>query len=113
MTFYNGCAYNVTSPLVVFNCFEFGTLWDGFLENPAPNPTQYQTGPIFGQTLPGYCEMWMNRGAAGNVQMFPGETVNILYAWAYDFRPCIEELHFSNSNSYIRGNNTCVPAATI
>ncbi|CAI7888394.1 unnamed protein product [Closterium sp. NIES-53] len=40
MTFYNGCAYNVTSPLRVFQCFNFGNVWEGILDNPAPNPTQ-------------------------------------------------------------------------
>ncbi|CAI5955064.1 unnamed protein product [Closterium sp. NIES-64] len=56
MTFYNGCAYNVTSPLRVWQCFNFDNVWEGILDNPAPNPTQYQTGNIFVQALPGYCE---------------------------------------------------------
>ncbi|CAI7778401.1 unnamed protein product [Closterium sp. NIES-54] len=55
MTFYNGCAYNVTSPLRVFQCFNFGNVWEGILDNPAPNPTQYQQGEIFVQTTPGSC----------------------------------------------------------
>ncbi|CAI7845456.1 unnamed protein product [Closterium sp. NIES-53] len=106
MTFYNGCAYNVTSPLRVFQCFNFGNVWEGILDNPAPNPTQYQQGEIFVQTTPGYCEMRMNRGASGTLQMLPGETVNIVYAYLWDFRPCVQELRFGNGNSYSMTNTT-------
>ncbi|CAI5531532.1 unnamed protein product, partial [Closterium sp. Naga37s-1] len=114
MTFYNGCAYNVTSPLRVWQCFEFNNVWEGILANPAPNPTQYQTGDIFVQTTPGYCEMQMNRGASGTLQMLPGETVNIVYAWTGDFRPCVQELRFGNGNSYSMTNTTeCQTAAVI
>ncbi|GJP40927.1 hypothetical protein CLOM_g589 [Closterium sp. NIES-68] len=115
MSFYNGCAYNATSPLRVALCSNFNNVWDGSLDNPAPNPTQYQMGPIFGQSSGGYCEMWMNRGASGNVQMFPGETVNIVYAWTYAFLPCAQELRFSNGNSFSMTNNNteCVPATII
>ncbi|CAI5495962.1 unnamed protein product [Closterium sp. Naga37s-1] len=114
MTFYNGCAYNVTSPLRVWQYFNFGNVWEGILDNPDPNPSQYQTGYIFVQTTPGYCEMHMNRGANGDVQMFPGETVNIVYAWTGDFRPCAQELRFSNGNSYSLTNTTeCQTAAVI
>ncbi|CAI7892969.1 unnamed protein product [Closterium sp. NIES-53] len=81
MTFYNGCAYNVTSPLRVWQCFEFNNVWEGILANPAPNPTHYRTGDIFVQTTPGYCEMQMNHSASGTLQMLSGETVNIVYAW--------------------------------
>ncbi|CAI7835853.1 unnamed protein product [Closterium sp. NIES-53] len=114
MTFYNGCAYNVTSPLRVFQCFNFGNVWEGILDNPAPNPTQYQQGEIFVQTTPGYCEMRMNRGASGTLQMLPGETVNIVYAYLWDFRPCVQELRFGNGNSYSMTNTTeCQLAAVI
>ncbi|GJP40960.1 hypothetical protein CLOM_g613 [Closterium sp. NIES-68] len=114
MTFYNGCAYNVTSPLRVWKCFNFNNIWDGSLDNPTPNPSQYQLGPIFGQSSPEYCEMWMNRGASGDVQMFPGETVNVLYAWTHAFLPCAHDLHFSNGNTYSMTNTTdCVEAETI
>ncbi|CAI5502882.1 unnamed protein product [Closterium sp. Naga37s-1] len=106
MTFYNGCAYNVTSPLRVWQCFNFYNIWEGVLANPAPNPTQYQTGDIFVQTTPGYCEMRMNRGASGKLQMLPGETVNIVYAHLWDFRPCVQELRFGNGNSYSMTNAT-------
>ncbi|CAI5520989.1 unnamed protein product [Closterium sp. Naga37s-1] len=106
MTFYNGCAYNVTSPLRVWQCFNFYNIWEGVLDNPAPNPTQYQQGEIFVQTLPGYCEMRMNRGASGKLQMLPGETVNIVYAHTWDFRPCVQELRFGNGNSYSMTNTT-------
>ncbi|CAI5527085.1 unnamed protein product [Closterium sp. Naga37s-1] len=106
MTFYNGCAYNVTSPLRVWQCFNFYNIWEGVLDNPAPNPTQYQQGEIFVQTLPGYCEMRMNRGASGTLQMLPGETVNIVYAHLWDFRPCVQELRFGNGNSYSMTNTT-------
>ncbi|CAI5498382.1 unnamed protein product [Closterium sp. Naga37s-1] len=106
MTFYNGCAYNVTSPLRVWQCFNFYNIWEGVLANPAPNPTQYQTGDIFVQTTPGYCEMRMNRGASGKLQMLPGETVNIVYAHLWDFRPCVQELRFGNGNSYSMTNTT-------
>ncbi|CAI7906614.1 unnamed protein product [Closterium sp. NIES-54] len=84
MTFYNGCAYNVTSPLRVWQCFNFYNIWEGVLANPAPNPTQYKTGDIFVQTLPGYCEIRMNRGASGKLQILPRETVNIVYAHTWD-----------------------------
>ncbi|CAI5988597.1 unnamed protein product [Closterium sp. NIES-65] len=114
MTFYNGCAYNVTSPLRVWQCFNFGNVWEGILDNPAPNPTQYQQGEIFVQTTPGYCEMRMNRGASGTLQMLPGETVNIVYAYLWDFRPCVQELRFGNGNSYSMTNTTeCQLAAVI
>ncbi|CAI5480789.1 unnamed protein product [Closterium sp. Yama58-4] len=113
MTFYNGCAYNVTSPLRVYACFNFNNIWEGILDNPAPNPTQYQTGDIFVQTSPGYCEMRLNRGATGTLQMLPGETVNILYAWTSDFRPCVQELRFGNGNSYSMTNNTECKTATV
>ncbi|CAI5508204.1 unnamed protein product [Closterium sp. Naga37s-1] len=106
MTFYNGCAYNVTSPLRVFYCFNFGNVWEGILDNPDPNPSQYQQGEIFVQTTPGYCEMCMNRGASGTLQMLPGETVNIVYAYTWDFRPCVQELRFGNGNSYSMTNTT-------
>ncbi|CAI5518514.1 unnamed protein product [Closterium sp. Naga37s-1] len=106
MTFYNGCAYNVTSPLRVFQCFNFGNVWEGILDNPDPNPSQYQQGEIFVQTTPGYCEMRMNRGASGTLQMLPGETVNIVYAYLWDFRPCVQELRFGNGNSYSMTNTT-------
>ncbi|CAI5479980.1 unnamed protein product [Closterium sp. Yama58-4] len=114
MTFYNGCAYNVTSPLRVYQCANFGNVWEGSLDNPAPNPTQYQTGDIFVQSSMGYCEMRMNRGATGTVQMFPGETVNILYAWTSDWCPCASELRFSNGNSYSMADvSECQAAAVI
>ncbi|CAI5960879.1 unnamed protein product [Closterium sp. NIES-65] len=114
MTFYNGCAYNVTSPLRVWQCFNFGNVWEGSLDNPDPNPSQYQTGDIFVQSSPGYCEMHMNRGVSGTLQMLPGETVNIVYAWTGDFRPCAQELRFSNGNSYSMTNTTdCQIAAVI
>ncbi|CAI5481419.1 unnamed protein product [Closterium sp. Yama58-4] len=106
MTFYNGCAYKVTSPLRVWQCFNFGNVWEGVLSNPAPNPTQYQTGDIFVQTLPGYCEMRLNRGASGKLQMLPRETVNIVYAYTWDFRPCVQELRFGNGNCYSMTNTT-------
>ncbi|CAI7867535.1 unnamed protein product [Closterium sp. NIES-53] len=102
MTFYNGCAYNVTSPLRVWQCFNFYNIWEGVLAN----PTQYQTGDIFVQTLSGYCEMRMNRGASGKLQMLPKETVNIVYAHTWDFRPCVQELRFGNGNSYSMTNTT-------
>ncbi|CAI5498380.1 unnamed protein product [Closterium sp. Naga37s-1] len=76
------------------------------LANPARYPTQYQTGDIFVQTTPGYCEMRMNRGASGKLQMLPGETVNIVYAHTWDFRPCVQELRFGNGNSYSMTNTT-------
>ncbi|CAI5999857.1 unnamed protein product [Closterium sp. NIES-64] len=114
MTFYNGCAYNVTSPLRVWQCFNFGNAWEGILDNPDPNPSQYQQGEIFVQTTPGYCEMRMNRGASGTLQMLPGETVNIVYAYLWDFRPCVQELRFGNGNSYSMTNTTeCQLAQTI
>ncbi|CAI5531611.1 unnamed protein product [Closterium sp. Naga37s-1] len=114
MTFYNGCAYNVTSPLRVWQCFNFGNVWEGILDNPDPNPSQYQQGEIFVQTTPGYCEMRMNRGASGTLQMLPGETVNIVYAYLWDFRPCVQELRFGNGNSYSMTNTTeCQLAQTI
>ncbi|CAI5531642.1 unnamed protein product [Closterium sp. Naga37s-1] len=114
MTFYNGCAYNVTSPLRVWQCFNFGNVWEGILDNPDPNPSQYQQGEIFVQTTPGYCEMRMNRGASGTLQMLPGETVNIVYAYLWDFRPCVQELRFGNGNSYSMTNTTeCQLAAVI
>ncbi|CAI5999863.1 unnamed protein product [Closterium sp. NIES-64] len=114
MTFYNGCAYNITSPLRVWQCFNFGNVWEGILDNPDPNPSQYQQGEIFVQTTPGYCEMRMNRGASGNLQMLPGETVNIVYAYLWDFRPCVQELRFGNGNSYSMTNTTeCQLAAVI
>ncbi|CAI5480774.1 unnamed protein product, partial [Closterium sp. Yama58-4] len=50
--------------------------------------------------------MRLNRGATGTLQMLPGETVNILYAWTSDFRPCVQELRFGNGNSYSMTNNT-------
>ncbi|GJP55873.1 hypothetical protein CLOM_g14895 [Closterium sp. NIES-68] len=49
MTFYNGCAFNVTSPLRVFQCQDFGNVWQGILKNPAKNPTIYQTGESSGR----------------------------------------------------------------
>nr|BAJ13345.1 PR-IP inducer [Closterium peracerosum-strigosum-littorale complex] len=115
MTFYNGCAYNVTSPLRVYQCFNFGNVWEGILDNPAPNPTQYQRGEIFVQVATGSCEMRMNRGASGTLQMLPGETVNIVYAYTWDFRPCVQELRFGNGNSYSMTNSAteCQPAAVI
>ncbi|CAI5480866.1 unnamed protein product [Closterium sp. Yama58-4] len=115
MTYYNGCAYNVTSPLRVYQCLNFGNVWEGSLDNPAPNPTQYQIGDIFVQSSPGNCEVHMNRGADGTVQMFPGETLNILYAWTSAFRPCVQELRFSNGNSYSMTDpaTQCQPAAVI
>ncbi|CAI5482023.1 unnamed protein product [Closterium sp. Yama58-4] len=113
MTYYNGCAYNVTSPLRVWQCADFNNVWEGSLDNPAPNPTQYQTGDIFVQYSTGYCEAHMNRGADGTVQMFPGETVNILYAWTSDWRPCASELRFSNGNSYSMADISECQAATV
>ncbi|CAI5482796.1 unnamed protein product [Closterium sp. Yama58-4] len=115
MTFYNGCAYNVTSPLRVYQCFNFGNVWEGILDNPAPNPTQYQQGEIFVQVATGSCEMRMNRGASGTLQMLPGETVNIVYAYTWDFRPCVQELRFGNGNSYSMTNSATEsqPAADI
>ncbi|CAI5508179.1 unnamed protein product [Closterium sp. Naga37s-1] len=108
-------AHDGDDPLAVTGaCFNFGNVWEGILDNPDPNPSQYQQGEIFVQTTPGYCEMRMNRGASGTLQMLPGETVNIVYAYLWDFRPCVQELRFGNGNSYSMTNTTeCTLAAVI
>ncbi|CAI5511449.1 unnamed protein product [Closterium sp. Naga37s-1] len=45
MTLVNTCKYSLLSPLILFNCFDFGNLMVGSLDNPARYPSRFQNGP--------------------------------------------------------------------
>nr|BAC80145.1 sexual cell division-inducing pheromone [Closterium ehrenbergii] len=122
LTFYNSCQYSLINDLVVYVCDDFGNMWDGSLKNPAPNPTQYQQGPIFGpchaERGPGYCCLLLNNGVNNNRQISGGGTVNVIYAWKFPNRPCAQELHYGNGQNYWMTvpdavNSECVVAPAI
>ncbi|CAI7786010.1 unnamed protein product [Closterium sp. NIES-53] len=105
LTMVNRCKYSILSPLILFNCFEFGNLMVGSLDNPARNPTRFQNVPVFTPCCverfkKGNCAVQFNQGPRGNVQIYPGQTVSFLYAWNYPVEPCVRELHFANGDMY-------------
>ncbi|CAI7786011.1 unnamed protein product [Closterium sp. NIES-53] len=105
LTMVNRCKYSILSPLILFNCFDFGNLMVGSLDNPALNPTRFQREPVFSPCCverfkKGNCAVQFNQGPRGNVQFYPGQTQSFLYAWNYPVQPCVRELHFANGDTY-------------
>ncbi|GJP55869.1 hypothetical protein CLOM_g14891 [Closterium sp. NIES-68] len=118
-TMVNTCKFSLVSPLVLFNCFDFGNVLVGSLENPARNPTQYQTFPIFGPCCKytygrGNCAVNFNNGPKGNIQIRGGQTASFLYAWNFPLRACNKELTYANGDRYFmddsRVGKECEPA---
>ncbi|CAI5965942.1 unnamed protein product [Closterium sp. NIES-64] len=105
LTMVNRCKYSIVSPLILFNCFDFGNLMVGSLDNPARYPSRFQNVPVFSPCCverfkKGNCAIQFNQGPRGNVQFYPGQTQSFLYAWNYPVEPCVRELHFANGDTY-------------